>query len=95
MPLRPLKAAIDFVALTARLEAAPLSKPGGGPSFFSGLLELRKIATWWNIAMNTSQSVAFFRGSFSVGLAGFILLAAMPAFGQAQADPRSQAKGSR
>jgi hypothetical protein len=37
--------------------------------------------------MKTSQSVAFFRGSFSVGLAGFILLAAMTAFGQAQADP--------
>ena len=37
--------------------------------------------------MKTSQSVAFFRGSFSVGLAGFILLAAMTASGQAQADP--------
>jgi hypothetical protein len=37
--------------------------------------------------MKTSQSVAFFRGSFSVGLAGFILFAAMTAFGQAQADP--------
>ena len=37
--------------------------------------------------MKTSQSVAFFRGSFSVGMAGFILLAAMTAFGQAQADP--------
>jgi len=37
--------------------------------------------------MKTSQSVALFRGSFSVGLAGFILLAAMTAFGQAQADP--------
>ena len=38
--------------------------------------------------MKTSQSVAFFRGSFSVGLAGVILLAAMTAFGQAHADPR-------
>ena len=37
--------------------------------------------------MKTSQSVAFFRGSFFVGLAGLILLAPMTAFGQAQADP--------
>jgi len=37
--------------------------------------------------MKTSQSVAFVRGGFFVGLAGLILLAPMTAFGQAQADP--------
>jgi len=37
--------------------------------------------------MKTSQSVGFRRGSIPVGLAAFVLLAAMAAFGQAQADP--------
>jgi len=37
--------------------------------------------------MKISQSVAFFRGRFSVCLGGLTLLAAMTAFGQAQADP--------
>lgn len=37
--------------------------------------------------MEISQPVPVFRGSFSLGLAGFILLAAMAAFGQGQSGP--------